>query len=332
MLRPRLVIVLSLLSACASAPAPATVAPVAARRPPDVHGDPLSLMPRGAVAWVRLDAETARRSPHFENAMTVVTRLGVDLAMLRRELGVDVMQRATVAAVAIYMPPGTAPSAGWPVVYMRGEVDRAAVLASAREHASGAREESLSESGIAFTVVGQRAFVFPTADVVISMDRALVRRVGARLAGEDAHSLRTEPRFTALWRAAELDPQAPGTLDVATDLAAIRGRMRMDPRVPQQALLDAFVLRAQIPGEVTVRAAGEARDAAGATELVRTIETTTRQVSGQLAVRLLGLGRVLGEGIRVRAQERGVFLSLDAREDEARRLFRLGSVLEDLGG
>ena len=221
-------------------------------------------MPRGAVAWVRLNVEAARRSPHFEPAMALVSRLGVDLEMLRRELGVEVMQRAAQAAVGVYMPPGTAPSAGWPLVMMRGGVDRAAILASARSHAQGAAEETVTESGVTFTVVGQRAFVFPADDVVLTMDRALLRRVGARLAGEDRHSLRTEPRFVALWRSASLDPDEAGTLDVATDLAAIRARTRLRNAVPQQALLDAFVLRAEIPGAATVRVAGEGRDRAGA--------------------------------------------------------------------
>lgn len=332
MIRARFVLVASLVSACASTPPPPPVVAAPAPRPPDPHGDPLSLMPRGAVAWVRIQAETARRSPHFEPAMQLVSRMGVDLEMLRRELGVDVMQRASVAAVAVYMPPGTAPSTGWPLVMMRGGVDREAILTSARAHAEGAQDEAVTEAGVRFTVVGQRAFVFPADDVVLTMDRALLRRVGARLAGRDRHSLRTEPRFTALWRAAELDPSAAGTLDVATDLVAIRARTQLRTSVPQQALLDAFVLRAEIPGAVTVRVAGEARDAAGATELVRTVQTTSRQIAGQMAVRLLGLGRVLGEGLSVRAAERGVFLNLDAREDEARRLFRLSSILEDLQG
>lgn len=330
MTRLHTLFVMSLLGACASAPPPAPVAAAPALRPPDPHGDPLGLMPRGAVAWVRLNVEAARRSPHFEPAMSLVARLGVDLEMLRRELGVEVMQRASQAAVGVYMPPGTAPSAGWPLVMMRGGVDRAAILASARSHAQGAAEETVTESGVTFTVVGQRAFVFPADDVVLTMDRALLRRVGARLAGEDRHSLRTEPRFVGLWRSASLDPDEAGTLDVATDLAAIRARTRVRNAVPQQALLDAFVLRAEIPGAATVRVTGEARDDAGAAELVRTVQATAREVGGQMAVRLLGLGRVLGEGLSVRHEGRAVFLTLDAREDEARRLFRLTSLLDDL--
>ena len=50
------------------------------------------------------------------------------------------------------------------------------------------------ERSVAFTLVGQRANVFPAADVVIVMERSLVRRVAARLLGDERRSVRYDNR------------------------------------------------------------------------------------------------------------------------------------------
>lgn len=310
---------------CAAAQTTTNTAASARRVAPDVHGEPLALLPRGAVAWVRVDVAAAHASPHYDRAMELATQLGAEFDTMRRELGFDPFQHASMAALALYLAPGRGAQAGWPVFYARGDIDRAQILAAARARNDGAAGTEGREGGIAYTAIGTRVYMFPAPDVVIAMERAMLRRVAERLTGEVEGSAADEPRFRALWQSAE---GTEGVVRVAADLAAMRDQVRIDSREASQ--LDALVARAELSGEVTVVAVGEAHDAAGAQSVARTVQASARQAGSQLAVRLLGLSRLLNEGVQIEARDREVLLHVHATSDEARRAARIASVLRDV--
>lgn len=300
------------------------------RRPPDIHGDPLALLPHGAVAWSRIDAATLRASPYFEEGLAMARELGADLALLERELGFDAIHRAERVALAVYLPPGGDAQTGWPLVYARGTFDRAAILsaAAARPEAHGERSEG-TEHGVPFTLVGNRAYMFPASDVMLVMERALARRVASRLSGDSQRSVLTDDRFTDLWqRAGGIE----GPLVAAVDLEAIRPQLRGQAASTEANALEAIVARAEAPGTVTLHAAGRAQNANAAHMIVRTIDDAREEVAGQIAVRLLGLSRVLREGIRTREDGATVRVDVDMRPEEARRVLRASSLVRELTG
>lgn len=330
-LRLRLALALCALSplSCATT-GTAAVAAAEARRPPDVHGELLALLPPGAVAWGRFELAEARRSPHFEGALELATSLGAEVASVQRELGFDALHLAEKLVFGVYLPPGTAANAGWPVIVARGAYDRAAVIRAARVAARDAAPEEGVERSVAYTIVGSRAYMFPAPDVVIVMERSLVRRMAARLLGEERRSVRDDDRFDDLWA---LVDGRQGSLQVAADLAAIRSRINMRMRGVGRSGdgLDRLVARADVPGDVSARAAGQAHTPAAAQEIARLVDASTRQLSGQLAVRLLGLGRLLREGITTHVEGDRVTLTVQATSTEAGRVLRISSALQDLG-
>ena len=316
---------------CASASnARPSVAAAPTRHPPDVHGDPLALLPHGAVAWARIDAATLRASPYFEEGLTMARELGADLTLLERELGFDAIHRAERVALAVYLPPGSGAANGWPLVYARGAFDREALLtaAAARPEAHGARSE-ITEHGVTFTVVGDRAYVFPASDVMLVMERALARRVAARLSGESSRSVLTDDRFTALWQSAG---GMAGPFAAAVDLEAIRPQLRGQPRPPEADSLMAIVAHGEAPDSVTLHAAGRARDRNAAHMIVRTIDDARAEVAGQIAVRLLGLSRVLREGVHTNESDDTVRVDIEMRPEEARRVVRATALVRELTG
>jgi hypothetical protein len=316
--------------ACASTGTSAN-ARAAAPRPPDVHGELLALLPPGAVAWGRFELTEARQSPHFSGALELAVTLGADVAGVRRELGFDALHEADRLAFGVYLPPGTAATGGWPIFVARGRFDRAAVLQAARERAPGAAPEEGAEQGVGYTIVGQRAYMFPASDVVVVMERSLVRRVAARLVGEERRSVRDDDRFNDLWALVE---GRRGSLQVAADLAAIRARVRIPARGMARTGegLDRLVAWGDVPGDVSVRAAGQAHTEAAAREIVRLVDASTRELAGQVMVRILGLGRLLREGVVARAEGERVTLTVQANSVEAGRVLRISSALQELGG
>lgn len=329
---PGFALVLSVLAplACASTGTPA-VAVAEPPRPPDVHGELLALLPPGAVAWGRFDLAEARRSPHFNGALELAVTLGADVASVRRELGFDALHEAEKLVFGVYLPPSAGTQGGWPVIVARGAYDRAAVLQAARERTPGAAPEEGTERGVAYTIVGQRAFMFPASDVVVVMERSLVRRVAERLTGVERRSARDEERFNDLW--SQVDGPH-GSLQVAADLAAIRTRVRVSTRGMARTgeQLDRLVAWGDVPGDVSVRAAGQAHTEAASREIVRLVDASTRQLAGQVMVRLLGLGRLLREGVTARAEGDRVTLTVQANASEAGRVLRISSALQELGG
>lgn len=321
------VVVTALLGCTATGtPAPESAARVVA---PDVHGEVLSLLPPGAVAWVRLDVATLRRSPNYDGALEMARSLGADLPMVQRELGVDVFHQGDMAALAIYAPPGRG-QAGWPMAVVRGRFDRAAILADARARVPNATPSEVTERGLTFTVIGQRAYLFPASDVMVVTERALVRRVAARLTGQEAHSVIEDDRFRALLARVGGDDK-PARFVV--DLEAIRGLQEVRVRgVPQADTLNTVAGWVEIPEASSARLVGTTSTARAATEVAQIVTREGRRMGGLLPVRLLGLGRFLSEGIQARAEGEVVTVNLDASRDETRRLFRIATILDDLDG
>ncbi|MDB4932171.1 MAG: hypothetical protein JWM10_4655 [Myxococcaceae bacterium] len=296
-----------------------------------MHGELLALLPPGAVAWGRFDLAAARRSPHFEGALALATSLGAEVDGVQRELGFDALHQSERLTFGVYLPPGSGGNGGWPVIVARGPYDRAAVIRAARATARDAAPEEGSERGVAYTIVGQRAYMFPAADVVVVMERSLVRRMAARLVGEERRSMRDDAHFDDLW--ALVDGQH-GSLQVAADLAAIRSRVTLRARGVARTGdgLDRLVAWGDVPGDVSVRAAGQAHTEAAAREITRLVDASTRELSGQVMVRLLGLGRLLREGVVAHAEGDRVTLTAQANASEASRVLRISSALQEMGG
>jgi hypothetical protein len=262
--------------------------------------------------------------------MALARDLGAEFDTVERELGFDPFRNAERIVMAIYAPPGDSAAAGWPLLYARGTFDRASLLARARQRpeAHGEQTEG-TEEGIAYTTVGQRAYMFPAVDVMLVMDRGLVRRVAARLAGATDRTVLTDDRFTDLWREAR---GMDGVFAIAADLAAMRSRVRIEGNPPEVEALERVVAHGDAPGAVSLRAAGRARNAAAAQQVVHTIDEARLDVAGQIPVRLLGLSRVLREGITTSADGDVVRASVDATADEARRLVRATSLMREFMG
>lgn len=303
-----------------------TAAARPALAPPDPRGEPLALFPPGAVSWGRFDLATARRSPHFDRALETAQSAGVQVGEVQRALGFDALRTSEMVAYALYMPPGSGQvRGGWPVVMARGGFTRDAVLAAARQ--GGEAVEEGRESGVAYTAVGQRVLMFPAEGVVLVLPRSLLRREAERLAGAERRSVLDDDRFSALWeRVGGMD----GTLRVAVDLAAIRARAQADLRgaPPAAGHLDALVAKADLPADVTVQAAGLASDEAAAAATVRGVRAMVAEVRGAI-VTLLGLGRLMREGIVASSEGRHVSLTVRANEGEARRAMRIVTMLRE---
>ncbi|MBI5513305.1 MAG: hypothetical protein HY909_06020 [Deltaproteobacteria bacterium] len=298
--------------------------PTEARRraPPDVHGEPLALLPAGAVAWLRLDLEALRRSPHWEPSFGLWR---AEAATLQRELGFEALQDARVLAMALYLPPGHG-AAGWPVFYARGTLRREAILAAARARNDGQAGTSGTEAGLAYQVLGSRAYLFPAPDVVLVLDRGLLRRVASRLSGEAEHSIADDPRFEAHWRRAG---DAPGSLRGAVDLASLRAHGTLEEVRMQGGdtrLLDSVVVGLDAPEDVRALAVGSARDATGAREVLRVVDAARSEAAGQWVVHLLGLNRVLGQGIQARSEDRWVIVRAEASRAAVGRLLRVAGL------
>ncbi len=304
--------------------------PPAVATAPDLHGEPLGWLPGGAVAWARLDMAALRQSSHFDGALDLARGLGADLDTLERELGFDAFRQAEALAVAIYLPPGRDGDQGWPVVYARGHVARDEILAAARARLPGGTEPTEAvESGIAYTALGARAYIFPAPDVVLVMERSLVRRVTARLAGTESASVLGDNRFATLWEDAG---GSTGGILLATDLAALRARSSRSTQggPPEANALEAFVARADLSPGITLHAAGRARDAAGAQSVVQALDAVRHTYAGQLGVRLLRLSHLLEDGIATSATGRFVVVSATATDDETSRLLRAVTLLHDV--
>lgn len=324
----RLALALAALAGCATTGAanPRGVSVARHAHPPDVHGDPLRLLPGGAITWMRVDAAALRASPHFDAGMALARDLGADFALVERELGFDPFRRAERVAFAVYAPPGDA-QAGWPLIYASGGFDREAVLTAARARNTGAAPSEVTEGGMTFTVIGERAYLFPASDVMFVMERALVRRAAARLSGESDATVTDDARFGDLWRAAG---GMNGAFAGAADLAATRARVRVQGEPAQAQGLELLVVHGDAPGDATIRAAALARDERTARAAVAEIDSIRNETAGQLLVRLAGLSGLLRDGIQTGTDGRIAIATVQAGADDVRRLLRASSLVREL--
>lgn len=324
----RLALALVALAGCATTGVTRPTGTSVARHvaPPDVHGDPLRLLPAGAITWMRADTAALRASPHFEGGMSLARDLGADFALVERELGFDPFRHAERVALAVYAPPGDA-QAGWPLVYARGGFDREAVLNAARGRNTGAAPTEVTEAGMTFTVIGERAYLFPASDVMFVMERALIRRAAARLSGENDGTVTDDARFGDLWRAAG---GMNGAFAAAADLAATRARVRVQGEPAQAQGLELLVIHGDAPGDATIRAAALARDEQTARAAVAEIDSIRNETAGQLLVRLAGLSGLLRDGIQTSTDGRIAIANVQAGADDVRRLLRASSLVREL--
>lgn len=304
----------------ASTPAPRRV-------PPDVHGEPLALLPRGPLLWFRADAVTARSSRHWPAVAGLIESSGGEFVrQLERELGFDALRSASALALALYAPPGARPERGgplsWPVLYARGGFEREQVLMAARARAPADRP--LSErtlDGMRYYASASRAYLFPADDVVIMFDPAMAPRVIRRLRGEETESALGDARFASLW--AQVGG-AEGTVQLAADLGAMRALGGPTQEQDPSASLETAVLRIDAPDEVHARLAAFATSEDEARRLVTSVDEIRTTMLQRLEVRLLGLTRLLNQGITAVNEGRLVRVGIDASAAEAHRV--LGSL------
>jgi hypothetical protein len=321
------VLALSCTAACAGAP---HAGPAGAHRnqPRDVHGEPLALLPPGALVWARMDVATARSSPHWSTLYELAQRNGGDfLRTLDRELGFNPFERAQLAAFALYAPPGGVSNAahGWPALYVRGAIDRDGILAAARARAAADDPPTLrTVEGVSFVATRERAYLFPATDVVIVFDPALTRRVLHQLSGEEPHSVADDSHFADLWTQAGGNS---GTLRMAGDVTALRSTGLVTAGDDTGAL-ESFVARADGTGSIELHIAGLATSEQGARQVVARVDEVRESLLGRLEVRFLGLSRLLNQGVTAVQEGRLVRMSVDARSDEVSRVLRAAQFLQ----
>lgn len=157
-----------------------------------------------------------------------------------------------------------------------------------------------------------------------------MRRVAARLRGRDPQSAQDEGTFRALLARAEgADKPARFVLN----LEAIRGLQSLSVRnAPQVDAINQLAGWAELPDASHIHAVGLTSTARAAREVADIVTRESQRMGGLLPVRLLGLSRLLNQGVRARAEGELVTLDVDATRDESRRAMRIATILDDLTG
>jgi hypothetical protein len=334
-----LALVLALLApSCAGAASTRDLAtgPVRAHAvPPDIHGEPLALLPPLPLLTLRIDAAELRRSTHWLAALEVLRQnIAAELATADRELGFDPLEAADVAALALYAPPRDPRAAGaqaaWPVLYVRGRVDAAAVLATAR--ARVAQDDRLvehAEGGVHWFSTRDRAYLFPAPDVVIMFEPRMTGRVLRRLAGGELRGADHDARFASLEQ--QVDGFGQAAVRFEADTATLRSLGAMGDAPAQTEAVDQVVARADVPGDLSVHAALVTTSDEAAAQLVQAVDELRAQALGQFVVRVvLGMGRLLQQGLTAVNEGRVVRLGVEARSDEVTRLLHASRLLQML--
>lgn len=299
--------------------------------PRDVHGEALELLPPDGLLALRVKAAEARRSPHFDTIYRLAEQnAGEQLRALERELGFDVVRTADVFAFGLYPTPGAPQGAdeprAWPLLYARGAIDTQAILAAARARAPAS--DPLVErtvDGARVYSTRSRAYLFPAPDVVLVFEQALTRRVVRQLAGEEARSAEHDPRFAGLF--AQVAGEG-GTVQLAADTAALRAAGQLAGEDASTSSVERMVMRAELAADLRLRAAGTTHDAEGAQRIATQVDGVRQELLGRFEVRLLGLGRLLNQGVTAVSEGNNVRLDIDARADELRRVFGAAQLLQ----
>jgi hypothetical protein len=296
----------------------------------DVRGEPLALLPAQPLMWLRVDAAEARGSQHWSALAPLVERAAGDsLQVLERELGFNLLADAELFAFGLYARPGNTPTGAppWPMLYVRGSLDREAILAAARARA--AADDPLTErreAGLHFHATRSRAYLFAAPDVLILFDPALTGRLARQLAGEAAGSASVDARFDPLWTEAG---GRGGTVQLAADAAALRAqRVAAEAEEPLARSLEQGVLRLDAADEVRAGVVALAASEETAQRLVGSIEESRQTFARNFAVRMLDLRRLLQQGITAVHEGRQVRVRVEARAEEVSRALRAAELLQ----
>ena len=301
--------------------------------PPDLHGDPLALLPPSPLVWLRVDMRAVRLSQHWETGFPLLQRnAGESLATIERELGFDPLRVADMVALGLYAPPGVRAGDGshaWPMLVARGAIDRAAILAAARARARP--DDPLAErtvDGVTYFATRERAYLFPADDVVLVFEASLARRVFRQLSGAESASPLHETRFDSLWQHAD---GRSGALQFAGDVAALRAigapveevAVAAGQGIGGASRIEQAVAHADLDAAVSVRIAVLGNDEAAAQSVVGDIDALRTALLRRWDVRLLGMTRLLMQGLTDVREGRVVRVHLDAQPNEAARLVQV---------
>jgi hypothetical protein len=305
-------------------------------RAPDVHGEPLALLPPSPLVWLRVEMRAVRLSQHWERVYPLLQRnAGESLATMERELGFDPLRAADTLALGLYAPPGARTGDGthaWPVFYARGQIQRDAILAAARARAR--HDDPLVErtmDGVTYYATRERGYLFPANDVVIVFEASLTRRVLRELQGVEPDSPARETRFDSLWTQAE---GRRGTIQFAGDIAALRAAGAPVDEVATAAgqgnagasRIEQAVAHADIDAAVSIRFAALASDAGAAQRVVADIDAVRSALLRRWDVRLLGMTRLLMQGVTDVSEGRIVRIRVDAQPSEVVRLLGVARI------
>ncbi len=327
---------LACCTACGAAARPVVAGQPVRGAPPDVHGEPLALLPAGPVVWLRVDVRRLRASQHWDLAFPLVVHdAGESLATLERELGFDPLRSADMVALGLYTPPGTRAGDGshaWPVFYARGAIHSQAIIDAARARARP--DDPLIErsvDGVTYMATRERGYLFPADDVVMMFDASLARRVVRQLAGLHAGSAARETRFESLWAQAD---GRDGTIQFSGDVATLRSIGapvdEMAAAAGQGSLgasrVEQVVGRADLDAALAVRFVALASSEQAAQRIVSDIDAVRASLMRRWDVRLLGMTRLLMQGITDVHEGRTVRVRVDAQAGEVVRILRVAAL------
>jgi hypothetical protein len=327
------------LSACGAAPPNVANQTVARHVAPDLHGEPLALLPPAPLVWARIDLHAVRQSQHWENAFPLLQHnAGETLATIERELGFDPIRVADMVALGLYAPPGAHAGDGshaWPVFYARGAIQRDAIISAARARARP--DDPLGEravDGVHYLATRERAYLFPAPDVVMVFDTSLTRRVIRQLAGDEERSPLRDARFDTLW--SQIDGRN-GAMQFAGDVASLRSIGAPVDEVVQAtgqgesgaSRIEQAVIRGDADASVQFRIAALASSDEAAQQIVHDIDAVRDALLRRWDVRLLGMTRLLMQGLTDVHEGRVVRVRIDAQAGEVVRLLRVAQLGSD---
>jgi hypothetical protein len=218
------------------------------------------------------------------------------------------------------------------VLYARGQIQRDAIVAAARARARP--DDPLVErtmEGVSYYATRERGYLFPASDMVMVFDAALTRRVIRELQGLETESPARETRFDSLWSQAD---GRRGAIQFAGDIAALRAMGAPVDEVATAAgqgnagasRLERAVLRADVDAAVSIRIAALASDPDAAHRVVADIDAVRTALMRRWDVRLLGMSRLLMQGLTDVNEGRTVRIRVDAQPSEVVRLLRVARI------
>lgn len=329
------------LAACATSNSQAgtttTAGGVIARRfePRDPHGEPLALLPPGAVSWARVDARRARASRHWGPITAMLTNVGLmdTVRRFEREIGVDPLASTSTLAGAVYervSGPPDAVLAQLPraALVLRDGFDANTVRAALGRDGTTVREERVG----ALTVYtnGRYAVSFLAPDVMIAFHPAIAANVERQLSGEESTTLERDPELAPLWERAGVR---------ASPVARSAGRdtipFSIDAGEGSPISVPSFQrVVAWVDGDdaVTVRAVAVAASDGDAARFVSGLDGMRRDYGGRFLVRIMGFARLLNEGVSLSTDGAHVRIAIDAQGSEVQRAIQVAGAGAALRG